>query len=174
MAPGQGPRHAVLAFAAVRKKCQDAKLVCAGTGIEQDNADLVSLLDDAGIRDGVTLAGPVNSVRPLLRTSRALVLSSSYGEALPISGIEALAEATPVIATEVGDCPRLLIDSRQCVPPSSPDRLGAAMQWMLNLDEAASRDLSTKSYELARKSFWIISTVDAYAKIYQRAKTSVA
>ncbi len=158
------------AFAQVHRELPEARLVCAGVGVDEHNAALVRLVREYRLDGAVQLRGPLDDVDPVLRESRALVISSAYGEALPMAGIEALAVGTPVLTTEVGDTPSLVVEGWQCVPPSRPERLAEAMRRLLQLDQDRFADLARDSHRLARERFDIATTVAAYHDLYQRLR----
>ena len=160
------------AFARVVEKVPEARLLCAGVGLDDANEELVALVREHGVESSVQLAGPLDGVDVVLRASAGLVISSAYGEALPMAGIEALAAGTPVVTTRVGDTPTLVMEDFQCVPPAEPDQLADALSRLLTLDPAEYADLVRRSHALARERFDIAVTVSAYDELYRamRAK----
>ena len=86
------------------------RLVCAGSGVTRDNPELVRSLEAAGVSDLVEVLGPSDDIPALIAGSRALVLSSAYGEAMPMAGLETIAAGRPVVTTDVGGCPSLVVD----------------------------------------------------------------
>lgn len=164
--PMKDHRSLFEAFRLVRGGGFEVQLVCAGSGMTEENNELLDVLTSLGLRDHVQLLGPVADVRTLLRASDVLVISSSYGEALPMAGIEALAEATPVVATRVGDCSKLVVLGGQCVPPNAPDALANAISSVLAVTADVYGEISRKSQAIARDNFSINATAIAYEKLY--------
>ena len=154
------------AFARVVETVPDARLVCAGVGVDDANEELVELVRHHGIESSVRLVGALDGVDDVLRGSAGLVISSRYGEALPMAGIEALAAGTPVITTRVGDTPTLVLEDFQCVPPGEPEQLAEAMRRLLTLEPPEFARLSRDSHALARERFDIAVTVAAYDDLY--------
>lgn len=106
-------------------------LLMAGEGElwEAVKAEIQSL----GLAGKVTLLGGVSQDRlaELHRLSSAFVLTSAY-EGLPFSALEALASGTPVVTTDAGDTPRVLIPGSGWVCPNrSPDAIADALRWVL-------------------------------------------
>ena len=106
-------------------------------------SDLEKEADRLGIRKQVDFLGHVANPYPLIANSDLLVLSSLW-EGLPNVLIEALACATPVVAT---DCEgrgarEILLDGKlgQLVPPSEPEALAAAIVNALGKDRQSSNE----------------------------------
>ena len=77
-------------------------VVFTGTGPLE--AQLRERVEDLGLADNVTFLGFVSEPRRIMRRSRVLLIPS-YTEGLPMSLLEALSEAMPVIASGVGEIP---------------------------------------------------------------------
>lgn len=84
------------------------RLIIAGTGPEEET--LKGLAEQWGMKDSVSFRGyiPPEGIRNLLRSSDCLVLPSR-SESAPLSILEAMAAGCPVIATNVGDIPKMLV-----------------------------------------------------------------
>ncbi|WP_346536002.1 glycosyltransferase [Micromonospora sp. DPT] len=147
---------------------RDVRLVCAGSGMEPDNEELVGLISSLGLTDIVELRGPVGDVTPLINQARALVISSSYGEALPMAGAEALAQGRAVVTTDVGSCSRLAVHPWLTVPRQSPGALAEAMGRVLELTPEEAADLCRDAFRLAQEEFDIDITARRYEELYHR------
>ncbi len=75
------------------------------------DARVTCAVEEAGVQDHVTLLGPRADGPDLIRNSDVLVLPSAH-EAFPISILEAMALAKPVIATNVGGVCEALMDGK--------------------------------------------------------------
>lgn len=161
--------HATLlhAFEILIRTRPNWRLVCAGQGMDSSNEELVAMIDARNLGPFVFLEGPVQDVQSLLRESRALVISSSHGEALPMAGIEALANGSPVVTTDVGDCASLTVSADFLVAPRSPSELAAALERVASIGEPAYKDLQTSSWRLAQRSFDAVKTAEAYEHFYE-------
>ncbi|MBO3460923.1 glycosyltransferase [Aetokthonos hydrillicola Thurmond2011] len=87
-----------------------------------------------GLSDRVTMLGAIAQAElaPLHRISSAFVLSSVY-EGLPLVALEALASGTPVVTTQSGETPKLLLSGSGIVcgertPTSLADALRKILQ----------------------------------------------
>lgn len=162
------------AFRIVLAQDRSSLLTCAGTGMHEGNLELMSLLDLHGIKEAVRLVGPVSDVRSLIRDADALVISSRYGEALPMAGLESIAEGTPVVTTRVGDCVKLVADARQCVPPQDAQALAGAIEFVLSSPHGSYEELCRASHEIALREFSIQSTAAAYSNLYRELATGTS
>jgi glycosyltransferase involved in cell wall biosynthesis len=115
----------------------------AGDDLEQGGAyrvALVSLARDRGVADRVHFLGYRADADALLEQLDALVLPS-WIEGLPISVLEAMAHAKPVIATPVGGTAELVVDGETglLVPPRDPAALAEALRTLVDDPERARR-----------------------------------
>jgi Glycosyl transferases group 1 len=83
--------------------------VVAGSGPDADS--VASEIERLGLGDSVELLGVRDDVAEILAGADAFVLSSIY-ESLPISVLEAMAARLPVVATDVGGVPELVVDGQ--------------------------------------------------------------
>ena len=133
--------HATLlrAFASLRERRPDARLVVVGTGeLESDLRERASRL---GLDDVVAFPGFVDDVFPYMGSASAFALSSRH-EGLPTVLIEALAAGCPVVSTDCPSGPReILRDGRDgpLVPVGDHRALGSALETVLADPPAADR-----------------------------------
>lgn len=150
------------------------ELVCAGWNVDVTDS-LISTalagLDDDTLRR-VRLMGTVSDPMPLLANARALVISSSFGEALPMAALEALAMGVPVITTNVGDCGETAVNSRLLVAPADPHALASAMTFVADADTDEYQELGAAARMAARR-FDIAETVRSYADLYEEVLNAV-
>jgi glycosyltransferase involved in cell wall biosynthesis len=96
----------------------------------------------------------------------------SWWEATPLSVLEAMASGLPVLATRVGDVPRLVLDdvTGLLVQPRSPAQLADALQRLLESPElraamgAAGRDRAEQHFSAATATAAIASLYDTLAR----------
>ncbi len=111
------------AFANVASQQPGAVLAIAGRG------SLGDTLEGHARRCGngrIRMLGERSDV-PALLAAADLFVMSSHSEGLPLALLEAMAAGVPVVATRVGDVPRVLGSSGLLVPPRRPDELADAM-----------------------------------------------
>jgi glycosyltransferase involved in cell wall biosynthesis len=162
--------HATLAraFAAYIAGGGDGDLLLAGTGMSGNNPELRALLDLEGIAGRVELLGVVQDLDSVYRRCRATVISSSYGEALPMAGLESLARRTPVITTDVGDCRSLAASPDLLVPAGDPEALAAALRHVQRLSASDAECLADRAQAIVGERYSIRRASDAYTRLYRQ------
>jgi len=127
-------RHDLLLDAWARLAPSDALLVLAGDGPTRPAVERT--VDALGLRSRVRLLGERTDVGALLAAADLAVLASDW-EGLPVSLLEAMAAAVPVVATRVGDLDTSLGTAARLVPPGSAAALATALGGLL--DDPAAR-----------------------------------
>lgn len=118
------------AFSQVYKHFPDTVLLIVGRG--DDEKAVRELIADMQLSRNVFMLGFRNDVPELLAASD-LYINSSHWEGLPLILLEAMSAGLPVIATRVGDIPKVVIEGTGLlVPPNDPDQLAQAIISMLN------------------------------------------
>ncbi|MGH3005484.1 MAG: glycosyltransferase [Gaiellaceae bacterium] len=145
------PKRADLVIRAVhglRTRFPEVELRFAGDGPLRTSAERLS--HELGLASRVQLLGTRQDVPELMRTAACVVLASDY-EACPVSVIEAMAAAVPVVATRVGGVPELVDPGRTglLVEPGAPEALAAALARVLEQPELG-RALGEAGRKIAR------------------------
>ena len=91
----------------------------------------------------------------------------SWYEAMPLSVLEAMASGLPVVATDVGDVSRLVVDgvTGLLVPPHRPDLLAAALS-RLALDPGLRTQMGAAGRERVTTQFSGEAVVDRLDGLY--------
>ncbi|MFT9088755.1 MAG: glycosyltransferase [Acetobacter okinawensis] len=131
------------------------RLVLCGKGLEPGNAQLMARISVLKLEEYVTLLGPQFNMATLYPAYDLFVMSSRYGEALPLALCEAMASGLAAVVTDVGDCRRIVGESGKCVPPASASALAQAMVTMSRLSpvELARRGLQARETIATSYSF---------------------
>ena len=152
----------VRAFAKVRERVPDCKLVLVGEGplrgaIEQ-------LVGTLGLTGSVTFAGAVPSVWGHLEQATVFALPSLY-EPLGIAVLEAMAAGVPVVASSVGGIPELVQPGRTglLVPPGDVDALAAAL---IEVVTSPNREGMGSAARAVADNFKMDQMVDDYFSLY--------
>jgi glycosyltransferase involved in cell wall biosynthesis len=132
--------HDVLldAFAIVRREVPDARLVLVGQGELQERLRArIHALDLAG---SVEITGPVDDVWPYLADADVFALASS-SEAYGIAIAEAMAAGLPVVASDVGGIPELVVPgvSGELFAPGDAPALAAHLTRLLTSPDLRRR-----------------------------------
>jgi glycosyltransferase involved in cell wall biosynthesis len=133
LAPVKGQRELIEALARLDRR--DAVVLLAGKDLEAGGAferELAALAEDHGVEERVVFAGYRDDVPDLLAAADVFVLPS-WDEGLPLTVLEAMAAATPVVATRVGGTPEAVVDGETglLVPPGDVDALTRALDDLL-------------------------------------------
>jgi glycosyltransferase involved in cell wall biosynthesis len=162
--------HATVLAAVSRLNVPRARLVLAGAGCTADNTDLMALLHASAMADRTLTLGAIADMRGLLSALDLLVIGSAFGEALPIVGLEAVANDLAVVATTVGTVDQLVLDPRHLAPPRDPAALAAAITAALPfLGRLPSSPQVAARRERLRQSHDLATTVAGYESLYQAA-----
>lgn len=131
----------IKAFKKVCEKNNEVKLKIFGAAIEEDLAEMNSLIRSLGLNDRIEYCGVTNDVAGEMRKSKIFVLSSDY-EGIPNSVIEAMALGMPIISTDCkpGGARMLLEDgSGVLVPIGDSEKLAEEIELMLDDREKAKK-----------------------------------
>lgn len=158
------------AFAGAWRQHEDTpapwRLVIIGDGPEK--SALEHLAVELGIAPMTWLGGEREDVAGLLRTFDVYV-SSSIAEGISLTLLEAMASALPVIATQVGGNPELVVpgETGRLIPASRPQVLAQALREYLGHPEASRRQ-GEAGRERVREHFSLSATTTAYAALYDQ------
>jgi glycosyltransferase involved in cell wall biosynthesis len=135
----------------------------AGEGRERER--LERLAGD----NGVSLLGARRDVLSLVAAAGAVCLPSE-AEALPMSLIEAMALARPVVATDVGGTRDLVLDGEtgHLVPPGDGAAITLALL-ELAVDEKRARKMGAAGQRRQRERFTGAAMVDGYERAFREA-----
>lgn len=143
------------------------RLVMVGEGPLR--AEAQSLLDAAGVAELAWLPGERHDVPEILRGLDCFVLPS-LGEGISNTILEAMASGLPVIATQVGGNPELVIEGQTgaLVPTSDPEALAQAIVGYATNPEWA-RTAGTTGRAIIERRFSMEAMVAAYQELYDRS-----
>ncbi len=154
----------VRAAAQVLKNLPETRFQIVGDG--PDRPALEHLIASLGLANRVTLLGRQNNMPEIYATLDILV-SASRQEGLPITLLEAMASALPILATSVGEVPTLIRDRQTglLVSPNDVDALAAALHTLLT-DSALRQHLGENARDLVETSFSARQMTANYHRIY--------
>jgi glycosyltransferase involved in cell wall biosynthesis len=140
------------------------KVAIVGDGILKD--ELINLRNNLGLEDKVDFLGNRNDINNLLEQSKIFILPSRW-EGLPVSILEAMSKAKPIIATKVGGIPEILEDGKTglLVEPENEIDLAKAIKELLNNYDYAKK-LGETGYNVVKNKFSIEKYSDNLYKLY--------
>lgn len=141
------------------------KILIIGEGPERNK--LECMVSNKGMREDILFLGFVSNMDELYQDIDLVVLSS-YTEGLPKVLLEALRHGKPVVATNVGGVPEIILPGQTgvLVAPHSPEALARAICDLLH-DPVKARYLGERGMELIRKCFSLKTRTRKLEDLYQ-------
>jgi glycosyltransferase involved in cell wall biosynthesis len=164
--PVKGIELFIQAAAVLARRHPAVHFAVAGEG--KSRPALERLIEQEQLRGRIHLPGSVADVpRFLARVDIAVLCSHSEG--MPNALLEYMAAGRAIVATKVGAVPELIRDGEHglLVPPGDADRLGAAIDCLLNDPALASR-LGAAARRRAREQFSREAMVRRFEEFYHR------
>lgn len=154
---------ALAAMAAVRSRCPHAKLLIAGDGPER--AAIERRREELGLSAHVRLLGQRSDVDRLLAAAD-LFLLCSVSEGIPLTVIEAMGSARPVLATRVGGLAEVVISGQSgwLVEPSNSGALADAIVTLAS-DPTLRLRLANAGQARAHERFTERQMIERYLEI---------
>jgi glycosyltransferase involved in cell wall biosynthesis len=164
------PRDFVTLLLAFREVCaaeRNAHLLIVGGGPE--HASIERLAGDHGVESRVTLAGQRNDVGDVLAAADVFVLTSTGGDGLPLSILEAMAAGIPVIASACDGIPEAVVagETGLLVPKGDATSLAAAITRLLRKPELRGR-MGLAARARAVSEFDLGSMLTPLARLYDK------
>jgi glycosyltransferase involved in cell wall biosynthesis len=164
--PVKGHTYLLKALAIVKIMFPTIKLLIAGRG--RMMGKLLNESQALGVQDHVIFLGFREDTASLLQAIDLFVLPS-ISEGLPLSVLEAMASGKPVIATNVGGLPEVVVDGQTgfLVSPEDPESLAKRMMLLLGHSSLADQ-FGKVGRARAEKKFSLVSMVQKYQELYER------
>ncbi|VAX34860.1 hypothetical protein MNBD_UNCLBAC01-1102 [hydrothermal vent metagenome] len=155
----------IKAFQRIAESSMDVKLLIIGDGQLKEN--LKSLVKKLNIENKVKFLGFRKDIPELINILDLFVLSSTM-EGVSLTLLEAMAAGKPVIATNVGGNPEVVVDGDTglLVPSGDPKKMAEAIIKILSDKELAAQ-MGNAGRKRVEKFFSLEKMVDKYEKIYQ-------
>jgi glycosyltransferase involved in cell wall biosynthesis len=148
------------------KRNPNVHFVLAGEGIDNSNIQLQDKISQEGIQNNFHLLGSRQDMPRLNAGMDIVTLSSSYGEALPMTLCEAMSCAIPCVATNVGDTATLIGNTGIVVEPKNPQALAHAWENTLELSDMEYNHLCYQARQRIREFYNLANMINQYKKIY--------
>ena len=149
----------------IATEMSQVRALIVGDGLERGR--LEALAAELGVTDQVIFTGIRTDVPDVLEALDVAVCCSDY-EGSPLSVLEYMEEAKPIVATRVGGVPDLIEDGVEgvLVEPRDPAALAAAVTAMLR-DRSVAAELGAQARERRRAEFDIEVMVTRLEALYE-------
>lgn len=133
-------------------KCNKGNLYIAGEGPEKENIE--KIIKENKIEDRVKLLGFLNKeqMTDVTRKCKFVVVPSIWYENCPYSVLETLAIGKPIIGSNMGGIPELVIDNENGFIYNTVDELTEKMNILFENNELV-KEFSEKSKKLAKQNY---------------------
>lgn len=153
------------AFKIITSRFDNVSLVIAGDGPLRES--LKSKVESLKLEDKVQFLGFRNDIPEILSGFDVFALSS-LTEGISISLLEAMASGKPVVATNVGGNPEVVVNGETglLVPPKDPAKMAEAIIKILSDKEMAKR-MAEAGRKRAEEKFSLERMVKEYQELYE-------
>ncbi|RJP46340.1 MAG: glycosyltransferase, partial [Anaerolineaceae bacterium] len=160
------------AAARVRAELPKARFLVVGDGGLRES--LVGQARSLGLDEAVIFAGLRSDIPAVMAALDVLVFSSRW-EGLPVTLLEGMAAARPIVSTAVGGVPGVVGDGESAllVPAGMASVLADAVIRVLR-DPALARKLSAAARERVREKYSLDSMLDRTLALYEELWNHVA
>jgi glycosyltransferase involved in cell wall biosynthesis len=134
----------------------------AGDGVLKD--ELMNLRDNLGLREKIEFLGNRSDIDKLLEQSKIFVLSSKW-EGIPISILEAMSKAKPIVCTNVGGIPEIIDSSTGILVDCDDKELSLGIGKVLDNEELAE-ELGQSAYNHVQARFSMEKYTQELEEIY--------
>lgn len=162
----KGHRYVIQAIPELRQKFPGIIFLFAGR--DDSHGALQRYADEVGVRDHVRFMGFVHDIPSLLAAMDIFLLPSEW-EGLPVSILEAMHAAVPVIATRVGGIPEVLRDDVEglLIEPGNPAAISEAVHRVAT-DWAARARYVRAAESRAQTEFSLQMMIQRYTELYEQ------
>ncbi|SDF30092.1 glycosyltransferase family 4 protein [Terriglobus roseus] len=157
----------VLLWALPRILDRYPNLHCCVAGEGPERESLEALAAKLGVANAFHMPGFCDDTADFLKLC-TIVVQPSRMEAMPLAILEAMAAGKAIVASAVGEIPRLLEDGHAglLVPPDSPEKLADAVLTLLK-DEALRQSVERRAAQKAAAQFDVATMTAEYQKVYR-------
>ncbi len=166
--PAKGYDILLQAAALLRSRPRSYRFVIAGQGKGALYENLLVLREKLGLEDSVYFLGFIDDAADFL-ANVDMFLSSSISEGLPLSAIQAMVAALPMVATRCGGYVGLINDGENgvLVEVGAPSAIVEAIEKIVS-DKALQNKLATNAKTYATATYDIQIMLAGYADVYDQ------
>jgi glycosyltransferase involved in cell wall biosynthesis len=162
--PIKGQKYFIKMASDLIRLDDDYIFVMVGTNMDWDNNELVSLLDNYGVREKFYLLGERDDISSILNIFDIFV-SSSVDESFSLSLVEAIACRVLSISTNTGIAEEVLANDICIV--DNPKNLSNSVLSLMSMTEDKISTIKNESFNLAKNKFNEQKMLDNYYALYQ-------
>ena len=162
----------VQALAQLRQQGLDVHGLLIGNG--QPGGPASAEAARMGLSDRLTVLPARDDIAALVPGLDAYLLSSAWGEALPLAVAEAMAAGVPAVVTDIGDCRWLVGDCGTVVPPRRPDLMARALSDLLALPTDRRAALSAACRARIVQQLSLQDYITRHDALYRQAQAARA
>jgi len=157
------------AFKKVLEEVPNAHLLICGYGFPHEIKQVSRYVKDLELHDHVHLMDFRTDISHLLANTDVLVVASQAYESFGFTSVEAMAHKVPVVATNVGGIPEVVVNDEggYCVDSHDVDSYARCIIKLLK-DESLRKEQGKRGYERYRKHFTAERMSRQYAEIIHR------
>lgn len=162
--PDKGHRYFIEAFSGIRKEFPSAVALIIGEGPSEE--EIRKQVRELGLEDSVKLCGVRKDMMHVYRNTDFLVLPS-LTEGLPYVLLEAMLFKVPILATNVGGIPNIVIDGETgyLVPPADVPSLKSGMEKLLRNPEKNLR-IAEEGHRFVTEKYSARRMASGYTRLY--------
>jgi glycosyltransferase involved in cell wall biosynthesis len=152
--PRKGHKFVLDAFRKVVDRIPDTHLICAGYGSKKEIGYINKLVNEFSLNDNVHILKFREDKENLLSQTDILIIGSQAYESFGYTAIEAMSYQVPVIATNVGGLPEVVINGEggYCLDNNDAESYANKIVELLN-DESIRISQGRKGYFRYKKYF---------------------
>jgi glycosyltransferase involved in cell wall biosynthesis len=165
--PQKDHANFIRAAALLHRQMPEVRFVLCGNGVTRENPDLMRWIGATGIASHFFLLGERQDVPRVLAGLDLASMSSSFGEAFPLSVCEAMACGIPCVVTNVGDTNLIVGDTGRVVPPGDPEALAGAWAQVLAQEEPERRRIGETARQRIQMQFSLSIASGRYVSLYR-------
>jgi len=164
--PVKGHQYFLEAARIVLEQRPEVRFVVVGEGPQRPA--LEEMAGQLGIAGQVAFTGFVSEVRPLMADLDLLVISSLW-EGFGLTAVEAMALGIPVVSTEAGGLPEVVLHGETGLlsPPANSAALAKNIIWMLEHPQAAA-EMAKKASQVVGEKFTAQVMARRTEELYRR------
>jgi len=159
------------AFLAAKKR-SNVRFLLVGRNVDTPSSGLAGMIDALGLKEKVICLGEHSDVVPFYAALDIASLSSAYGEGFPNVIGEAMACCVPCVATDVGDCRRLVGNTGIIVPAKDSMALKNGWEQLIDMGSVARNNLGSAARKRIREKFTLSKIAGQYEELYKRVVDS--